>query len=177
MATNDAMTAIAFQRLPEEPAADYAALLRHRDIGPGRSLRQAAIVTGLSESTLRRLSKRWDWATRLAAYDAEFLCRVASASAGAAEDRHCQQLLEFRDAQQLRADRLATAAERLMQLVMESVQVHLEAGTLLQPGQLGTALSSAARALDASGSTAATALGIDQLLEQLLGDKLGLGND
>ena len=57
-----------------------------------------------------------------------------------------------------------------MQLVVESVHAHLEAGTLLQPGQLGAALGAAALALEASGSTAATALGVDDLLEQLLGD-------
>lgn len=34
-----------------------------------------------------------------------------------------------------------------MQLVVESVHAHLEAGTLLQPGQLDAALGAAARAL------------------------------
>ena len=173
MAKTDVMTAIEFHRIPEEPAADYAALLQHRDLGPGRSLSQAAALTGLSESTLRRIAKRWDWPTRLEAYDAAFLYRIASAGAEVAEDRHRQQLLEFRDAQHSRADRLATAAERLMKLVVESVNAHLETGTLLQPGQLGAALGAAARALEASGSTAATALGVDELMEQLLGDAEG----
>lgn len=81
------------------------------------------------------------------AYDAELLSRIAAAGAEAAEDRHRQQLLACRDAQHRRADRLATAAERLMQLVVESVHAHLEAGTLLQPGQLDAALGAAARAL------------------------------
>lgn len=56
--TND-LAPLVFAQLPDEPAADYAALLQYRDLGPGRSLRQAAVVTGLSESTLRRIAKRW----------------------------------------------------------------------------------------------------------------------
>jgi hypothetical protein len=166
----DDIAPLVFGLLPAEPAADYAALLQYRDLGPGRSLSQAAAITGFSESTLRRMAKRWDWPSRLEAYDAAMLSRIAAASAEEAEDRHRQQILEFRDAQQRRADLLATTAEQLMQLVVESVRSHLDAGTLLQPGQLGAALGAAARALEASGSTAATALGVDELLEQLLGD-------
>ena len=165
-----APTALPFERLPEEPAADYAALLQYRDLGPGRSLSQASGVTGLSQSTLRRLSNRWGWRGRLEAYDASFLTRAAEVGAEVAEDHHRQQLLAFRDAQHSRANRLATAAELLMELVVQSVRAHLGAGTLLQPGQVGTALTASARALEASGSTVATALGVDELLEQLLGD-------
>lgn len=170
MPTSDTIAAIEFERLPTEPAADYASLLQHRDLGPGRSLSQAAVVTGLSESTLRRLAKRWDWASRLEAYDAICLHRIAASGAEAAEDRHRNQLMAYRDAQHRRADRLAAAAEQLMELVVESVRTHLSAGTLLQPGQLGASLTAAARALEASGSTAATALGVDELMEQLLVD-------
>mgnify|MGYP006274323871 FL=1 len=161
---------LSFERLAEEPAADYAVLLQYRDLGPGRSLSQASGVTGLSQSTLRRLAKRWEWSARLEAYDASFLARAAEVGAEAAQIRHRAQLIAFRDDQHRRAKQLATAAEQLMQLVVESVHAHLEAGTLLQPGQLGAALGAAARALEASGSTAATALGVDELLEQLLGD-------
>jgi len=170
MHTTETIAAIEFVRLRTEPAADYAALLQHRDLGPGRSLSQAAVVTGLSESTLRRMAKRWDWVRRLEAYDAICLHRIAAVGAEAAEDHHRNQLLAYRDAQHRRADRLATAAEQLMELVVESVRAHLSAGTLLQPGQLGASLTAAARALEASGSTAATALGIDELMEQLLVD-------
>ena len=66
-----------FERLPDEPASDYAALLLYRDLGPGRSLSQVADVSGRSESTLRRLAKRWEWSARLEAYDARFLARAA----------------------------------------------------------------------------------------------------
>ena len=72
-----------FERLPEEPAADYAALLQYRALGPGRSFSQAAVVTGRSQSTLRRLAKRWDWQKRLGAYDASFLARAAAMGADA----------------------------------------------------------------------------------------------
>lgn len=170
MSKNNQISSIPFPRLLEEPAADYAALLHHRDLGPGRTLSQASAVTGLSESTLRRMAKRWDWTMRLDAYDAASLQRIAAAGAQVAEDRHRQQLLVFREVQRRRANRLATAAEHLMDLVVESVRSHLSNGTLLQPGQLGTALTAAARALEASGSTAATVLGIDELLEELIGD-------
>lgn len=161
---------IPFERLPEEPAADYAALLQYRDLGPGRSLSQAADITGRSESTLRRVAKRWEWQERLEAYDACFLARAAVIGAEAEQARHRAQLVAYRDAQHHRAERLADAAEQLLELVVESSRKHLAAGTLLQPGQLGASLTAAARALEASGSTAATALGIDDLMEQLLVD-------
>ena len=96
---------------------------------------------------------------------------MAATGAQTAQIRHRDQLLAYRDAQHHRAEQLSTTAERLMQLVVASVHAHLEAGTLLQPGQLGAALGSAARALEASGSTEATALGIDEL-ELLLAPKL-----
>jgi hypothetical protein len=41
-------------------------------------------------------------------------------------------------------------------------------GSLMQQGQLGASLTAAARALEASGSTAATALGVEELLETLV---------
>lgn len=157
-----------FERLRNEPAADYAALLQYRDRGPGRSLSQAAVVTGVSESTLRRLAKRWTWKERLQAYDAAFLERMAVSGAEAEQARHHAQLVAFRDAQHRRAERLADAAERLLELVVESTRKHLAAGTLLQPAQLGAGLTAAARALEASGSTAATALGVEELLEVLI---------
>jgi hypothetical protein len=157
-----------FERLPEEPAADYAALLLYRDLGPGRSLSQAADVSGRSETTLRRLAKRWAWQERLEAYDARFLARAAAVGAEAQQARHRAQLVAFRDAQHRRAEQLADAAEQLLELVVESTRKHLAAGTLLQPAQLGAGLTAAARALEASGSTAATALGVEELLEALL---------
>jgi len=161
------ITNLIFDRLPEEPAADYAALLQYRDLGPSRSLRQATVVTELSESTLRRLAKRWNWKTRLDAYDDSFLARVAETGAEAELARHHAQLVTFRETQHRRAEQLSDAAERLLELVLESACNHLAAGTLLQPAQLGSALTAAARALEASGSTAATALGVDELLLSL----------
>lgn len=162
-----AIAHLTFDRLPDEPAADYAALLQYRDLGPGRSLRQAAVVTELSQSTLRRLAKRWDWKQRLEDYDDSFLARAAEAGAEAEQARHRAQLVAFRDAQHRRAEQLSDAAERLLELVVESTRSHLTAGTLLQPAQLGAGLTAAARALEASGSTAATALGVEELLNSL----------
>ena len=162
---NHAIAHLTFDRLPEEPAADYAALLQYRDLGPGRSLRQAAVVTGMSQSTLRRLAKRWDWKQRLEDYDDSFLARAAKVGAEAEQARHRAQLVAFRDAQHRRAEQLSDAAERLLELVVESTRSHLAAGTLLQPAQLGAGLTAAARALESSGSTAATALGVEELLQ------------
>jgi hypothetical protein len=164
---DSANACLLFERLSDESASDFSVLLKYRDLGPGRSLRQAAALTGLSESTLRRLSKRWDWQSRLEPYDAALLQEVAAAGAEAEKTRHRAQLLAFRDAQHRRADRLAEAAERLLELVLESTREHLLAGTLLQPAQLGAPLMSAARALESSSSTAATALGVDQVLAAL----------
>ena len=54
------------------------------------------------------------------------------------------------------------------ELVVESTRKRLAAGTLLQPAQLDAGLTAAARVLEASGSTAATALGVEEQLESLL---------
>jgi len=158
-----------FDRLPEEPAADFSALLQYRDLGPGRSISQAAVVTELSQSTLRRLAKRWDWINRLEAYDASFLARAAAVGTEAEQARHRAKLLAFRDAQHRRAEQLSVASEHLLELVVKSIGTHLTNGTLLQPAQLGAGLTAAARAMEASGSTAATALGVDELLGFLEG--------
>ena len=157
-----------FNRLKNEPAGDFAALLIHRDAGPGRTLSATATQVGRSESTLRRLAKRWNWSERLSLFDNAVLQEVADAGAATAADRHRDQLLAFRDAQQSRADQLSATAELLLEFVMASIRHQLSAGTLLQPGQLGTALGAAARSLEAAGSTAAAALGVDELLEQLV---------
>ncbi|MFT5339140.1 MAG: hypothetical protein ACI9IO_000874 [Cyanobium sp.] len=157
-----------FDRLTDEPAADFAALLVHRDAGTGRTLSATAVQVGRSESTLRRLANRWNWPERLQTFDRTVLQKVAVAGASSAVNRHQEQLLAFRDAQHRRADLLAATAENLLQLVVESVRAHMANGSLLQPGQLGASLTAAARALEASGSTAATALGVEELLETLV---------
>lgn len=66
-------------------------------LGPVRSFSQAAVVTGRSQSTLRRLPKRWDWQKRLEAYDACFLARAAAMRADVEQSRHRAQLVAFRD--------------------------------------------------------------------------------
>lgn len=156
-----------FDRLADEPATDFASLLVHRDAGPGRILSATAVQVGRSESTLRRLANRWNWTERLQNFDLAVLQKVAVAGASSAVDRHKDQLLSFRDAQHRRADLLAATAETLLELVVESVRAHMATATLLQPGQLGASLTAAARALEASGSTAATALGVEELLDYL----------
>jgi len=158
---------VAFERLEDESAAEFALLLAHRDTGPGRSLGTTANLVGRSESTLRRLASRRHWVDRLEIFDAALLCQVAAAGTKAAEDRHLDQLLSFRDAQHRRGDQLAASAELIMEFVLVSARAHLAEGTLLQPGQLGAALNAAARALEASGSTAGMALGVEELLGQL----------
>lgn len=59
---------MALDHSPEELAADFSMLLQYRDLGPGRSGSQAAVVSGLSQSTLRRMVKCWEWKTLLDAY-------------------------------------------------------------------------------------------------------------
>ena len=83
-----------FHRLNDEPAADFAALLIHRDGGPGRTLNATALQVGRSESTLRRVANRWRWADRLQAFDSAVLTQVAATGAHTAEVRHRQQLLD-----------------------------------------------------------------------------------
>lgn len=158
---------IPFPRLEGEPAHCFAALLHHRDAGPGRAFSKTADAICLGESTLRRMAQAYDWPARLKAWDDAVLEQLAAGGAAVAEEAHRAALLQFRDDQHRRAELLAKGAEELLDLALRSTRAHIEAGTLLQPGQLGAALGSAARALEAAGSTAATALGVDEVLAEL----------
>jgi len=58
-----------WERLPRESAKAYDVFLRFRGLGPQRTLRQAAAVTGRSLSLLKRWSQGHCWFARAAAYD------------------------------------------------------------------------------------------------------------
>ena len=91
----------------------------------------------------------------------------ADQGAKEAEELHRAQLIRFRETQQERSERLADAAAVILELVVALGQEHLDQGTLMAPRELAAAISSAAKALDPSCSTVATALGVDELLDNL----------
>ena len=59
-----------WDRQPEEPAKAYRAFTLYRDMGPGRTLRQAAKNLQRSRSLLNEWSGKWGWVARAEAYDA-----------------------------------------------------------------------------------------------------------
>ena len=156
-----------FTQLPDESVESFSRLIVHRDQGPSRSFRVTAGLVGCSESTLRRLSDRWNWTSRLRQYDRDLLQLVSDQSSESAQIAHRMQLEAFRDTTRHRSECLIELAEEMMALIMASTRVHLDQGNLLQPGQLGAAITSAGRALELSGSTIGTALGVDELLTLL----------
>jgi hypothetical protein len=163
---------VPFERLPGEPAREFRALVAHRDFGAGRSIARTAAAVGLGESTLRRFSAAWDWPARLAAWDDAVLAQLADQGEALAAAKHRDDLERFAATCRRRAERLAESAELLLDLAISSTRRHLEQGTLLHPQQLAAAMGAASRALEASGNTAAAALGIDDLMSEV--ERLGL---
>ncbi len=163
---------IPFERLPGETAREFNALLAHRDAGPTRSMSRTAEAVGLGKSTLKRFSTRWDWPARLQAWDDAVLAQLADQGEELAVRKHRDDLVSFADRQHRRAERLAEAAGLLLKLATESTRQHLKNGTLLHPQQLAAAMGAASRAMEASGNTAAAALGVDDLIAEV--ERLGL---
>jgi hypothetical protein len=157
-----------FNQLPGEPACSFAQLLVHRDAGPARLYRQTAVLTDTSESTLRRRAERWDWEKRLEEYDAVMLRQIELESTAEGLQRYKQQLKEFRDVQLDRAHRLGRLADDLMELVQCSIMHYQEQNSFLHGREIPAVLTSSCKAMDASITTEATALGVTELLEQYL---------
>jgi len=65
-----------WQRQPGEAPADFTAFIAYLRLKGRRSLRAVAAQTGRSVSTIRRLSARFNWADRIAAFE----LRLADAS-------------------------------------------------------------------------------------------------
>ena len=154
-----------FPQRPGEPSEAYEQLLLHGDFGPARQFSQTAEAVGCSESTLRRRAEQWNWATRLANYDAELLQQVAQARTKAGLERYEAQLETFRQQQLERARTVGDRAEELLAMVERSLRHHLEAGTCLQPRELPSVMAAACKALEGAMNIEATALGIAEFLE------------
>lgn len=154
-----------FPQLPDEPAEAFEQLLLHRDFGPARQFSQTAEALGCSESTLRRRAEQWDWATRLAEYDAALLKQVSQARTKSDLERYEAQLEAFRQQQLVRARMVGDRAEELLAMVERSLRHHLEAGTCLQPRELPSVVAAATKALEGAMNIEATALGIAEFLE------------
>jgi len=158
-----------FEQLPGEPADSFAQLLVHRDAGPSRLFRDTALITGTSESTLRRRAEKWCWRKRLDDYDAEILKKIELESTTDALQRYKKQLAEFRDLQLDRARRLGKLADEMMEFVRYSLLRYQEQGLILHGREFSAVLTSSSKAMEISMNTEATAIGIAELLDQDLG--------
>ena len=76
-----------FEQLPKESAKAFAAFSLYLGLGPERSVVQVAKKLQKSEGLLRRWATRFDWAGRVAAYDAHMaeMTREAAGALVAAE--------------------------------------------------------------------------------------------
>ena len=156
-----------FQQLPGEPSEAFAQLLIHRDAGPSRLYRETAVVTGSSESTLRRRAERWSWQKRLDDYDAALLRQMEIGSTQDALRRHAEQLKKFRDIQLERAHRLGELADELMAFIHHSLLQHQQNGLVLQGREISSLLASSCKSLEASMDIEAVALGVSELLDDI----------
>ena len=120
-----------------------------------------------SESTLRRLAERWDWASRLHAYD-ESQLRIASLQ-GATDSQvsYRQSLNAFREVQQHRAVCLARLADQLIDLAGDGL--HALASSDVRPNfrEIPAIFAAATKAMEASLSVQSLALGVGEYLESL----------
>ena len=159
---------LVFDQLLGEPADAFAQLLVHRDAGTARLYRETAIVTGASESTLRRRAERWNWQTRLDAYDTAMLKKMELESTEQALRRQADQLRDFRDLQLERARKLGDLADLIIEFIHHSLVQHQESGLIVNLRELSPVLSSSSKVMELSMNTEATALGVTELLERYL---------
>lgn len=156
-----------FQQLPGEPSEAFAKLLIHRDAGPSRLYRETAVVTGSSESTLRRRAERWSWQRRLDDYDAALLRQMEIDSTQDALRRHAEQLKKFRDIQLERAHRLGELADELMAFIYHSLLQHQQKNDWSFKIVRFPRLASSCKSLEASMDIEAVVLGVSELLDDI----------
>jgi hypothetical protein len=59
-----------YEKLPEESAKQYGAFCQYRDLGPRRTIFNAATAFGITPSTANKWSHKYSWKDRAAAWDA-----------------------------------------------------------------------------------------------------------
>ena len=159
-----------FEQLTGEPADSFAQLLIHRDAGPSRLFRKTAVLTGCSESTLRRRAVLWKWQERLDLYDAAILSRIESESSNETVQKYKMQLHVFRDHQMNRARQLGVIADSTMSLIISSLAHCQESESLLQGREISSVLTASCKAIEMAMNTEAAALGVTELIDKCLGN-------
>lgn len=128
-------------RLPEEPPRQWRAFVAFRDLGPKRSLQQAADIVGEHYATVNSWGRRWEWAFRVQEFDRFVQKQAAVAVAtehSAMLQRHAGMALKL---QELALKRLAQldpselSPKDVLAFLKESTQIERAARDALQQGQ------------------------------------------
>jgi hypothetical protein len=99
-----------WQRQPHESPADFTAFVAYLRLKGRRSHRTVAVSTGRSVSAIRRLSVRFDWPARVAAFEARLAAAAESALAAAIANSAAAGLAR---SEQMRRDQFQLAQDLL----------------------------------------------------------------
>lgn len=151
----------------ETPAA-FQALTCYLQLGRERSQKKVAEVLGESLSIVHQYAKRYAWRERAAAYDADQMQARFSEVRQQRESEHRAAILRFRDDQARRARAMGKLAELMLELTEDKLMAMRDAGELPSEQQLSNLAKTVATLSDTSMQLEATALGVDELLENAL---------
>lgn len=137
------------------------------ELGPERSVKNVADVSGAKYETVKAYSSRYNWPQRAAAYDAHVIKVWSQEAREEFESRHKKELEKFRKDQQRRAEGLGKVADLLIEVTTGTLQDMAASGEPVDRQQLASIASTAAKLSEAAMNTAAAALGVDDLMEAI----------
>ena len=97
------------------------------ELGPERSIKNVADVSGAKYETVKAYSSKYNWPQRAAAYDAHVIRTWSQEAREEFESRHKKELEKFRD-QQRRAERLGKVADLLIEVTTGTLEDMVASG-------------------------------------------------
>lgn len=137
------------------------------ELGPERSIKNVADVSGAKYETVKANAQRYNWSQRAAAYDEHIIRTWSQEAREEFETRHKKELEKFRRDQQKRAEKLGKVADLLIEVTTGTLEDMVASGEPVDRQQLASVASTAAKLSDAAMNTAAAALGVDDLMEAI----------
>lgn len=145
----------------------YRSFRLYLEMGRDRSHARLSEVTQYKTEKIKNWSARYCWAPRAAAYDAHQISLWSSEARQDFEDSHKKELVKFKHDQQVRAEKLGKVADQLIQITSETLSDMIANGEPIESQQLAAVARTAAALAEAAMNTAATALGVDDLIEAI----------
>ncbi len=157
--TNDGMNKQSWEQQQFDTVKSFQAFAIYRDLKEERSTAKVAKELSKSWELIQRWSRLHNWVQRAADYDAY----LDSQFRAIAEERHIQDLKDFREKMRDLAISTQEAASKLSKRALE----RLEDKSDETPGTIASQLRAAAALGELALNQEAAALGIDDLLNRL----------